>query len=556
MSAPIPSSATPAPLPRGDWPAILPMLLLLATVLLSLAPGIASIPPIDRDEPRYTQATKQMVETGDYVRIRFQEAPRHKKPIGIHWLQAAAVTLYGEGAAAPLWVYRVPSLLGAMAAVLLAVWAARAFLPFGGALTVGALLGATIIVGVEARLAKTDAVLLATVVAMMGALARIWLAERKGWAMPLLFWVALALGILVKGPIAPMVMVLTVATLLVVDGRRLLSRMRFLVGLPIVAAICLPWFVGIYIATDGAFYSAALGHDFLGKAAGGQEGHGAPPLVHLAFFLAVAWPLAPLTLAAAWRIWQRRGAVFVYAFAWVVPSWIVFELVPTKLPHYTLPVVPGIALAVVAALHAASPPRWLARVAAVYVAAVPVAVLVAIPVGFLLFATPIPWVALPVAALAAASAVAAARALFGGASPVSGAVIVPTVAAAVVAQVAVWGLALPKLSPVWVSPRLVAAADAAAGCPDPRLISIGFNEPSMIFLAGTDTGLLSPEQAVAALDGHCAVIAARARFVGEVEAAAATAGVAIERVGEVDGFNISKGDPVALTLFRNAPTAD
>ncbi|MEM8664013.1 MAG: hypothetical protein AAGF49_07795, partial [Pseudomonadota bacterium] len=53
---------------------------LLALIALAYLPGQSGVPPIDRDEPRYTQATKQMMETGDYVRIRFQDAPRHTKP--------------------------------------------------------------------------------------------------------------------------------------------------------------------------------------------------------------------------------------------------------------------------------------------------------------------------------------------------------------------------------------------------------------------------------------------------------------------------------------------
>ncbi|MEM0907083.1 MAG: glycosyltransferase family 39 protein, partial [Pseudomonadota bacterium] len=52
--------------------------LLFVAVALSFLPGQSTVPPIDRDEPRYTQATKQMMETGDYVRIRFQDEPRHK----------------------------------------------------------------------------------------------------------------------------------------------------------------------------------------------------------------------------------------------------------------------------------------------------------------------------------------------------------------------------------------------------------------------------------------------------------------------------------------------
>ena len=67
-------------------------LLLVLLGLVCFVPGLASLQPMDRDEPRFAQASKQMVETGDYVDIRFQDEPRYKKPIGIHWLQAATVT--------------------------------------------------------------------------------------------------------------------------------------------------------------------------------------------------------------------------------------------------------------------------------------------------------------------------------------------------------------------------------------------------------------------------------------------------------------------------------
>ena len=65
--------------------------LLLAVALLCFLPGFFSIPPIDRDEARFAQATKQMVESGDYVDIRFQDEVRYKKPVGIYWLQAGVV---------------------------------------------------------------------------------------------------------------------------------------------------------------------------------------------------------------------------------------------------------------------------------------------------------------------------------------------------------------------------------------------------------------------------------------------------------------------------------
>ncbi|MEM6847373.1 MAG: glycosyltransferase family 39 protein [Pseudomonadota bacterium] len=525
------------------------LIVLVLAIGLGYFAGAAGLGPIDRDEPRYTQATKQMIETGDYVRIRFQEAPRHKKPIGIHWLQAAAVKVSGMGADAPIWVYRVPSALGAFAALLLTIWAARAFLPTGQAVVAGALLGATIIVGVEAHLAKTDAALLATIVGAQGALARVWLGDQRR-RVAALFWLFLGLGILVKGPIAPLVIGLTIAALTIAGQRNLILRLRPLTGVVITAAICLPWYIAIGVATDGAFYDAAIGRDFLGKATSGQEGHGAPPLTHLALFFIIAWPLAPFTVAALPGFWRRRGHVFLFALAWVAPAWVVFELVTTKLPHYTLPMYPAIAIATVAALVANPPPRWVTIIAGLAIAAVPLGATLVAPVGFWLFGTPIPWSGVAVLALAAAIGIYACVSVLKGAPLISTPVIAPTLAAALVAQAAIWGIVLPRLEPVWISERLVTAARAAAPCPNARLVSMHFREPSMIFLSGTNTALLSAEEAVTISQEECVVIAAAERDLPLLEDAMSAAGVPLETAGTVAGFNISKGDPVNITLFR------
>ena len=74
--------------------------LLIIVALAFFLPGFASLQPMDRDEPRYAQATKRMLETGDFVDIRFQDEARHKKPVGIYWLQAAAVRA-GEAVGVP-----------------------------------------------------------------------------------------------------------------------------------------------------------------------------------------------------------------------------------------------------------------------------------------------------------------------------------------------------------------------------------------------------------------------------------------------------------------------
>jgi 4-amino-4-deoxy-L-arabinose transferase-like glycosyltransferase len=62
---------------------------LIAVALVCMLPGLASLPPSNRDESRFAQPTEQMIETSHYVDIRLQDQARYQKPIGAYWLQAA-----------------------------------------------------------------------------------------------------------------------------------------------------------------------------------------------------------------------------------------------------------------------------------------------------------------------------------------------------------------------------------------------------------------------------------------------------------------------------------
>lgn len=156
----------------------------LVAGLLFFLPGFFNIPPVDRDEARFAQATKQMVESGDFVDIRFQDEVRYKKPVGIYWAQAAVVETASklglQRAQVRIWLYRIPSLIGAIGAVLLTYWTALAFVTRRGALLAALIMCSSILLGVEARLAKTDAMLLLATTAVMGAMARAYLSWQRG----------------------------------------------------------------------------------------------------------------------------------------------------------------------------------------------------------------------------------------------------------------------------------------------------------------------------------------------------------------------------------------
>src|SRR5579872_7083017 len=109
-----PAEAKPHAPPRFlSWLARRPKLVLALLCLLLWTPGILSLPALDRDESRFAESSRQMLDSGDVVDIRFGQVPRYKKPIGIYWLQAAATAAagraYGSGGdESRIWTYRLP----------------------------------------------------------------------------------------------------------------------------------------------------------------------------------------------------------------------------------------------------------------------------------------------------------------------------------------------------------------------------------------------------------------------------------------------------------------
>ncbi|MDR7038998.1 4-amino-4-deoxy-L-arabinose transferase-like glycosyltransferase [Methylobacterium sp. BE186] len=537
--------------------------LLLALCLVCFLPGLTSLQPMDRDEPRFAQATKQMLETGDLVDIRFQAEARHKKPVGIYWLQAASVAA-GEALGVPeartaIGLYRLPSLLGAAASVLLAYWAALAFLPRRGALLAAALFGACLMLAAEAHLAKTDAVLTATATAAFGALARAWLRRGQGPHGPavfLAFWLGLALGILVKGPMVPMFVGLAALVLSVRarSGRWLLA-LRPGPGLALTLVLVAPWFLAIAWKSGGAFFGEAVGKDMLGKVGTAKEKHWGPPGAYAIAFFATFWPgaaFAALSVPFAWR--ARSSDAVALLLAWIVPSWLVFEAVPTKLPHYVLPLMPAVAILTALALQsgALDPARRGARATVAFL-------LLLIPVGLTLGLAAAGWkldrslplVALPFLLAACALAALAVAAFARGAAERA---CVIAILSACLLTPSVLGLAQRALPALKVSGRLAAIRDALP-CERPQVASLGYREPSLVFLMGTDLIMLdSGSDALAFLaGGGCRLVLVEARFAADLAAAAPVAAPLPVPVGQVSGFNINGGKRLDLTAYAVVP---
>ncbi len=550
-----------------------PVAALIVLMLALLAPGFATLPPIDRDEARFAQASKQMLETGDFVAIRFQDQARNKKPVGIYWMQAAAAAAAGGPAAAPIWAYRIPSAIGAILAVLFTYLAGRALLERRSALIGAALFGASALLVAEGHLAKTDAMQAAAIAAAMAGLARVWTRrEEPGpapWGDVLLIWLGLGASVLIKGPVGLMTAGLAVLALWALGGGiGWLRRTRPLPGVLIAAAAVAPWAILITQVTGGRFWTEAICVDLLPKIAGqlavdacGQvspdlavppERGAAPPGLYLLLAFATFFPASLLLVPAIWRMAASRKADWArFLIAWAVPTWIVFEALPLKLPHYVLPAYPALALAAGAFLGARlagvpdTTPAWTRWLNAVLF------LLVALALSYLMVFARLQYgggadaldmaLAAAVVALAGFAAWTALAERWAATTPALGALALATFAS-------LFNVTLDRADDLHVSPRL---AEAVAGSGGGPVASAGYHEASLVFLTATSTRLTDG-------DGAAGFLAERGdgvALVEEREKAAFEAGLAARRIeareaARVEGFNYSNGRKVSIGVYR------
>jgi 4-amino-4-deoxy-L-arabinose transferase-like glycosyltransferase len=537
-----------------------PFVLLCLLCLVLYVPGLAAIPPLDRDEARFAQATRQMLETGDFIRIRFQDEARNKKPVGIYWLQAGAVAAFSTPESPEIWPYRLPSVLAATAAVLLTfAFGSRLLASQPAGFIAAVLMASALGLVVEAHLAKTDAALLATVVSGQGALGLVYAAKRAGrrvrW-LPLVFWTAEAGAILLKGPPGPVLALLTVTCLAIADRDiRWIKGLRPLAGLCLTALIVAPWLIAVEGATEGSFVSDSVLHDLLPKLIGAHESHGAPPGYYLVLAVASFWPASLFLVPALSRGWRlRHAAAERFLLAWLVPAWAFFELVPTKLPHYVLPLYPALAMLVGGALtegfakSAAGRARLVASAAKVLWGAVTIALaaaLIMLPPRFGGEVSPAAFVA------AAVLLALALLLLFRDWRPVRAAGLVAALAACFTLPAALE--VVPRLDSLWLSRSAAALLARHPPRPGDAVLSVGYSEPSLVFLLGTATRLVTAAPGTGQLAGAGLALVSD-RYDAEFQRSLAAHGLSGRAIDQVSGLDYSAGGgKLVLTLYALEP---
>ncbi len=547
-------------------------MVMLAVLVLAMAlPGLASLPVIDRDEARYAQATVQMLESGDYINIRFQDRARNKKPAGAYWAQAVSVKLFSDVENRDIWAHRIPSVLAALLAILATYWGGRQLLGREAALYGSAMLAVSFLFVFEAHIAKTDALLLGFSALVLSALAL--LRCGGGRKAGVLFWFGLGIAVIIKGPILPILLVLCILGLLIWERKASwMKPLGYWPGPLLFLLIVLPWTILIWRETGGGFFADAIGNDLAPKLQGVQENHPGPPGYYAATIWLALWPaclfLLPGLVFAVRTAKSKAGFDAPVAKAarlllcWAVPFFIMLEFVPTKLPHYTLITFPALALlsgAAVATMIKVNEFVFTRRLGAVIFTIISISLVAVLLIAESYYGNFPTWSFLVLYSGILLS-------LFASWSLWRGKALNAFLGAVVTAAMFnffTYKFTLPSLIPLQISAQ-VRAVFAGNGIPTPvsniTVLSTQFTEPSLVYRLGTGILLGQPDERLAELDLSAGDIVLLDRNRKETEdyeiklaEKLALSELCLTSLKSVKGFNYAKGDVVKLDILRAQP---
>jgi len=549
----------PPPIPDSTrWWNREDLVLIVLLAALFYLPGLGSTCLFDRDEPRFSEAAREMLRSGDYIVPHFNGDLRPDKPPLLYWLMSLSYRLVGVNELGA----RLPSAVcGTL--TLLAVYFIAGF-RFGRVtgLVAALLLASCTLFIAESRLATADATMILFTTVALGCAWRAWEAPRPGlaadhrivpkaqqlanvsredildhgsvpperrpmaWWTPRLFWVALAAGTLTKGVPLLFVLLPMIALSIATGAWRdpwqrwrtlgLLEKiyhapalvahcvrrgnwgwwrhLRPATGFPMLIALVGWWVLAAGIQTDWEIFKQMIGHHVLARSREGLEGHHYWPGFYLCMVWATFWPWSMLLLPLAYftvrRLLERTALAFdpqPYQFlvAWIVPSWIVYEFIQTRLVHYVLPLYPALIILCAAMLVQSwnrltdvLAARWF-KTAVWFWLAVWTGTAAAILVYFWLFLPPYFWRAVPLATAWLAVGVGGALAWNRPAWPFV------TVLAFASALMLGHTVLIPEIQELRVS-RLAAAVLADYARHGYAIGACGYEEPSLVFYVGAE----------------------------------------------------------------------
>ena len=338
------------------------------------------MPLIDRDEPRFAEASREMIERGNYIVPYFNNQLRLDKPPLTYWAQVASYHIFGENDFAA----RFPSAIAAaLTAILIFAWGRR----MGGEklgwwAAIIFTLSLQTFVHAKAAVADMWLVLFVTLASWAGyelfqrptpnaqrptpnseRISETSNIKHQTFLWWWIFYLSLALGFLAKGPIAWTPLLAVAGLIIYTRDWQMLRRFKFAVGVVLMLVVVALWGIPALIQTHGEFFTVGIGRHVVTRSFMTLEGHGASSfgmyvLLLPFYFVTVFISFFPWSIKLPWlirKLWRKEKAgvsapaysgllIDTYLLWGIAIIFVIFTLVSTKLPHYTLPAFPLLAL--------------------------------------------------------------------------------------------------------------------------------------------------------------------------------------------------------------------
>ncbi|MFL0810438.1 MAG: glycosyltransferase family 39 protein [Agarilytica sp.] len=308
-----------------------PALLLLSFV--SVIGMSFAMPLFDLDEGAFSEASREMVASGNWVSTYLNGEPRHDKPILIYWLQATSLSLFGNHP----FTFRLPSLIVAFAWIYIFFLFAKEIYNDRAARIGVWVLTCCWLSTTMFKAATADTLLNFLIIFTFFEIYRyVCLPSNKKL---LLIGVLLGLGFLTKGPIAIGLPALTCMISLMLTGQTALFFRTiihpFLWGTFLI--IVVPWHIASYYDQGTAFFEGFyLGHN-VGRFSSTMENHGGTPFYYLALLPFMLLPHTRLAIQALFKYkLDRKNFPQMYLLVWFLLTLTIFSFSKTQLPHYLL----------------------------------------------------------------------------------------------------------------------------------------------------------------------------------------------------------------------------
>ncbi|MDL5056948.1 ArnT family glycosyltransferase [Geitlerinema calcuttense] len=317
--------------------------LLILAGLLILLPGTGTIPLIDRDEPRFGQATREMMDRGEWVIPYFNGEYRFDKPVMTYWL----MRVFYQFGIHELTSRLHSALFTILTALVMYWWGRRLFgalAGFWGALA----FMASVQILIHGRSNVADMPMVFAVTLSMWAVYELLQRGEKSPAFwkDQWFWtlyLAQGFGFLAKGPITQAVVILSLLLYRFLFWRKAIpwSHLRILPGIVVILLVVGIWGIPALIQTSGLFWNVGIGQHVVAR---GVEEFNQRSSAFLYYFGSVFLSLAPWIALGGFVLRNLRGewtAPKAFLVAWFAALFVIFTPYATRLPHYIMPGFPA-----------------------------------------------------------------------------------------------------------------------------------------------------------------------------------------------------------------------